>query len=59
MYVSELKDTREKYVQIYKVPDLRFYEVSDGAPATAEEADILAKAATPALVKALAEQLKK
>jgi hypothetical protein len=59
MYVPELKDTREKYVKIYKVPDLRFYEVSDGAPATAEEASLLAKGATPALVNALADQLKK
>ncbi len=59
MYVPELKETKEKYVKIYRVPDLPFYEVSDGAPASADEADILAKAATPALVKALADQFKK
>ncbi len=59
MYVPELKETKEKFVKTYRVPDLRFYEVSDGAPADPDEADNLAKAATPALVKALAEQLKK
>jgi hypothetical protein len=59
MYVPTLKDTREKYVKIYKVPDLRFYEISNGAPETVEEADRLAKPAIPALVKALAEQMKK
>ena len=59
LHVPEMKETREKQVQAYRVPDLRFYEVAEGAPATAKEADPLAKAALPALIKALAEQMKK
>jgi hypothetical protein len=59
LYIPEMRDKKEESVKIYRVPDLRFYEVADGAPATAAEADTLAKAALPALVKALAEQMKK
>jgi hypothetical protein len=59
LHVPEMKETREKQVQAYRVPDLRFYEVADGAPAGAKEADSLAKAALPSLVKALEEQMKK
>lgn len=59
LHIPEMKETREKFVKSYRVPDLPFHEVAEGAPETAEEADRLAKAAVPALVKALAEQVKK
>jgi hypothetical protein len=59
LHIPEMKETREKQVQTYRVPDLRFYEVAEGAPATAKEAALLANAAAPALVKALVEQMKK
>ena len=38
------KEAGEKQVQVYRVPDLRFYEVGEALPATAKEADPLAKA---------------
>jgi hypothetical protein len=59
MYIPETRNKKEESAKIYRVPELRFYEVADGAPETAEEADRLAKAAAPALVKALADQFKK
>jgi hypothetical protein len=58
MHVPEFRNLREENMNTYRVPDLRYYEVAEGAPIAAKEADPLAKAAAPALVKALAEQMK-
>jgi hypothetical protein len=58
LHIPEMKENREKQAQVYRVPDLRSHEVAEGAPATAQEADPLAKNAMPALLKALVEQMK-
>jgi len=57
--VPEMKNKKEESMKSYRVPDLRSYEIANGAPDTAPEAEELAKAATPALVKVLTEQLPK
>ena len=61
LYVPEMKGSREDSMKNYRIsdPDLCSYEIADGAPETEAEAERLANAAMPVIVKALAEQLQK
>ena len=59
VHVPEFRSLREENAKTYRVPDLHYYEVANGAPETVAEAEILAKAAMPELVKALTEQIEK
>ncbi|MCL2669401.1 MAG: hypothetical protein FWE89_01835 [Syntrophaceae bacterium] len=59
LHVPEMRDKKDESMKSYRVSDLRSCEIANCAPETAPEAEELAKAAAPALVKALAEQLEK